>query len=134
MTRTQLEEYIAETYNVDPEHPWEPESDHTVFRHSNNRKWFAVVMEIPKVKLGLTDEGNICIVNLKCDPAMTGSLLCEQGIFPAWHMSKTHWISAAVDEGTDEDRLKLLLDISFDLTAGKVRRDSESRYCESSKT
>ena len=120
MTRTQLEEYISETYGAVPEHPWEPESGHTVFRHGNNRKWFAVVMEIPRDRLGLSGEGNICIVNLKCDPIMIGSLVCEDGIFPAWHMSKTHWISAAVDKSTDEDRLKFLLDFSFDLTSKKI--------------
>ena len=120
MTRSQLEEYIAETYNADPEHPWAPDSDNTVFRHSNNRKWFALVMEVPREKLGLTGSGKICIVNLKCDPVMIGSLLCEAGFFPAWHMSKTHWLSAAVDENTDESRIEFLLDYSFDLTAKKA--------------
>jgi len=64
MTRNQLEEYIEETYNAEPEHPWVPESNHTVFRHRSGGKWFAVVMEIPKAKLGICQGGMICIVNL----------------------------------------------------------------------
>ena len=48
MYRKKLEKYISETYNADAEHPWAPETDHTVFRHS-----FAVIMEIPKAKLGI---------------------------------------------------------------------------------
>jgi len=122
MTRTQLEEYIAETYNAEPEHPWAPDTDHTVFRHRDNRKWFAVVMEIEKDRLGIDGGGTICIVNLKCDPMMIGSLLCEDGIYPAWHMNKTHWMSAAVDGCPDEDKLRFLLDFSYDLTAKKTRR------------
>lgn len=117
MTRTQLEEYIQENYNTRPEHPWAPDSDHTVFRRADSRKWFAVVMEIPEAKLGIEGDGNICIVNLKCDPVMLGSFLREEGIYPAWHMNKTHWLSAAVDG--DEERLRLLLDISYELTARK---------------
>ena len=61
----------------------------------------------------------ISIVNLKCDPIMTGSLLAEEGIYPAWHMNKANWVSAAIDDRTDKERLELLIDISFDLTAAK---------------
>ncbi len=122
MTRSQLEEYIAETFNAEPEHPWAPDTDHTVFRHRDNRKWFAVVMEIPRGRLGLDGEGGICIVNLKCDPVMIGSLLCEDGMYPAWHMNKSHWISAAADDCPDDERLKFLIDLSFDLTAEKQKR------------
>lgn len=31
---------------------------------------------------------NIDVVNLKCDSVLVGSLLCESGFFPAYHMSK----------------------------------------------
>lgn len=117
MNRQQLESYIEEAYNANAEHPWAPESDHTVFRHRSNRKWFAVVMEIPKAKLGIGERGSMCIVNLKCDPLMVGSFLCEAGVFPAYHMNKTHWLSVAPNSGIDSDKLKLLIDISFELTA-----------------
>lgn len=127
MTRKQLEAYIQETYNAAPEHPWALDTMHTVFRHANNRKWFAVVMEVPKAKLGIEGEGTICIVNLKCDPMMIGSFLREEGIFPAWHMSKTHWISAAVEEKGDDERLRFLIDVSYDLTAKKVSRHGMNR-------
>lgn len=119
MNRKQLEAYIQETYNADAEHPWAPDTSHSVFRHRNNRKWFAVIMEIPKTRLGINEDGMICIVNLKCDPMMIGSFLCENGIYPAYHMNKTHWLSVALDDRADEETLKFLLDLSFDLTAKK---------------
>ncbi len=122
MNRKQLEEYIEETYSAEPEHPWAPETMHTVFRHSNNRKWFAVIMDIPKVKLGIKEDGMISIVNLKCDPVMTGSLLMEKGIHPAYHMNKANWVSAAFDGRAEEDKVKLLVELSFALTAKKVKR------------
>lgn len=115
--RTRLTAYIAETYSVDPETPWAPESDHTVFRHRDNRKWFALLMTIPRSKLGLSGEGNVDVINLKCGPVLSASFRSEPGFFPAWHMNKTHWLTAALDGSAEEEQIKWLLAISWDLTA-----------------
>lgn len=117
--RKQLEAYIAATYSVEPEQPWAPEGDHTVFRRRDNRRWFAVLMTIPRSKLGLAGEGNIEVVNLKCGPVLASSLRGDPGFFPAWHMNKTHWITAALDGSADAEQIKWLLEISWDLTAAK---------------
>ena len=61
---------------------------------------------------------NIDVVNLKCDPLM--NVVTEDGIFPAYHMSKTHWISVVLDGSVDEDKIKWLLNLSFELT-GRVK-------------
>ena len=37
-------------------------------------------------------------------------------MFPAYHMSKAHWLTVALDGTTDEDKIKFLLDMSYDLT------------------
>ncbi len=121
MNRNELTRYISETYNTDPDHPWDSEPEYAVFRHASNRKWFALVMRIPGAKLGLPDEMTD-IVNLKNDPVMSGSLRNEPGIFPAYHMNKESWISVALDGSVPDDKLKLLLDLSFDLTAPRQRR------------
>lgn len=121
MNKDELTEYIIETYSADPEHPWASDPEYTVFRHSSNRKWFALIMDIPGGRLGL-DCGRISIVNLKNDPVMSGSLRSEPGIFPAYHMNKENWISVALDGTVPDDKLKFLLDISFQLTMPKIRR------------
>lgn len=122
MTRTDLEAYISETYNTDPDYPWEDTPDAAVFRHGNNRKWFAIIMRVPRDRLGLEGRGDIDIVNMKCDPIVMGSMLLEPGFFPAYHMSKAHWISAALDGSAEGDKIRLLLDVSFELTAAKGRK------------
>ena len=40
----------------------------------------------------------------------------ENGIFPAYHMSKAHWLTVALDGTVKEDKLKFLTDMSYDLT------------------
>lgn len=84
-------------------------------------KWFAVVMDVPKNKLGQQGDERVNAVNLKCGSAMAGSLLTEKGFFPAYHMSKGGgWITVALDGSVQDEELELLLDISYRSTAPKV--------------
>lgn len=122
MNRGQLLKYISEYYSVDEEHPWEKYPDNTVFRHQNNKKWFALIMSVSKSKLGAIGTEMIDILNVKCDPIMIGSLRKEKGFFPAYHMNKTNWITVALDGSVSDEKVKCLLDISFDLTSVKIKR------------
>lgn len=115
-------EYIMEVYAADVEYPWEKYPAHAVFRHRANKKWFALMMEIPMCRLGLAGDAQIAVVNVKCDPLLIASLVTENGFFPAYHMNKAHWITIALDGSADEEKIKWLLDMSFDLTAPKMKR------------
>lgn len=84
-----MEKYIEKQYGVTGEHLFAKYPNFRVFRHGTNRKWFAVFMDIPKEKLGLSG-GQISVVNVKCDPRLIGSFRQQPGIFPAYHMSKAH--------------------------------------------
>ncbi len=123
MTRAELERYIWENYPSKRICPWAKYPNFATFRHRSNDKCFAIVMDIPKTSLGLKDSGIISVVNLKCDPIMIGSFLLEGGFFPAYHMNKEHWITAALDGTAPDDKIKLLLDLSFDATAPKKKKD-----------
>ena len=90
--------------------------NYAVFRHGENSKWFAVVMDVAKSKVGLPGDGKIDIVNVKCDFILIGSLLEQKGFFPAYHMNKANWISVALDGSVEDDMIKWILGMSFDLT------------------
>ena len=115
MNRIRLKQLISDTYGVQPDFPWENYPDYEVFRHKN-QKWFALIMSVPRTKMGLDGSEAIDIVNLKCDTLMLGSLLEEKGIYPAYHMNKKYWVSAALDGSADDDTIKMLLDMSYCLT------------------
>jgi predicted DNA-binding protein (MmcQ/YjbR family) len=123
MNRTELKQYILSNYNVKSDCPWISSPNHEVFRHSNNRKWFALIMDVPKNKLGLQGTEELNVVNLKCDPILIGSLRNEIGFFPAYHMSKDNWITVALDGSASDDRIKMLLDMSYGATAPKMRKN-----------
>ena len=116
MNRQELEKYILNTYGVKPEYPWISMPTFAVFRHESNNKWFAVIMTIDKSKLGIKEDGKIDVVNLKCDANIVPSMWEQQGIFPAYHMNKEHCLTVALDGIANENNLKFLLSLSYDLT------------------
>ncbi len=127
MNRTELEAYISEIYHVEKEIPWKDAPGYFVFRHAENRKWFAVIMDIPKAKLGLSGEEILDVVNLKCDPILIGTLCAEKGFFPAYHMNKEHWITVALDGSAPDDKIEMLLEMSFTATGSKKNIKNRDR-------
>ncbi len=121
MDRKQLIEYIAGEYDTDIEYLWESTPDCGIFRHKGNRKWFALIMNIRRDRLGLEGEDKVDVLNLKCHPLMHGSLCSEEGIFPAYHMNKQQWISVLLDGTVDSARIKAMLQMSFELTDKQPR-------------
>lgn len=83
-------------------------------------------LETHKNKLDSRADGMIDIVNVKCDPILVGFLRLEQGFYPAYHMSKTNWVTIALDSTVDAEKVKCLLDMSYELTNArkKDRRNS----------
>ena len=94
---------------------------YAVFRHRGNRKWFALLMSIPQNKLELAGSGLTDVLNVKCDPILMGSLRKEPGVYPAYHMDKGHWITIALDGNISDDKIKWLLDLSYELTGPKKK-------------
>jgi hypothetical protein len=119
MNCSELRVYISETYGAEAEFLWSKSPDSMVFRHNDNRKWFAAALKVKKSSLGLQGNDAIYVLNLKCGPIILGSFIHEPGFFPAYHMNKENWISAALDGSADDEKIKLLLDISYELTAKK---------------
>ena len=86
MERSALDNYITSTYGAAAEFIWEKYPTFAVYRHQNNNKWFAVIMEIQKSKLGLCNDGSVSVINLKCDTLLIGSLLLENGIHKGYQL------------------------------------------------
>ena len=97
MNRQEFAAYLTDIYSTAGEHLFAKYPCLLVFRHSGNRKWFAVLMDIPRKNLGMSGNGEISVVNLKCDTRLIGSFREEPDIFPGWHMNKAHWLTVVLD-------------------------------------
>ena len=119
MNRKVFEAYVISTDRVDAEHPFSGDSVTTVFRHSDNKKWFAIVMTIDKSKLISGKSGKIDVVNIKCAPEIIDTFWEDDGIFPAYHMNKENWITIALDGSVDRETVCRMVDMSFEATKRK---------------
>ena len=119
--RKKIEKYINETYDSLQEYPWSDAPNFTTFKHKDNLKWFALIMDVPYEKLNIKKEGLVDIINLKNIPEMLGGLRQDEGIFPAYHMNKEHWITVLLDGTVSMNKICALIDISYDLTKKKQK-------------
>ena len=122
--RDKLIDHIKKVYDVSPEYPWSRYDSNAVFRHADNKKWFALVMDVEKEKLGLRGEGVIPVVNLKIDDMLFRDMLIQnKGIIPAYHMNKQHWITVLLDGSVPEKMVKELLEMSYAATASSGKKE-----------
>ncbi len=112
---------ILERYSVEPDFPWD-EGDKNpagVFRHGGNNKWFGLIMNIDRRSLdGNADEEAVDVINLKADENKTAVLHKIKGIYPAYHMNHSKWISVVLDGNLDDRDVMDLVEESFRLTGG----------------
>lgn len=116
--RNEILEYAFRQYGVKPEYLWRTSPGNAVLRRPDNRKWFAVLLRVPRNRLGLSGEEETDILDVKCDPALAGALCAEGkagGILPGYHMNKNHWITILLDGTVKKERIFPLLEMSREL-------------------
>lgn len=119
MKREAIFEYVKKQYGTVPEYLWKTSPESAVLRHKNG-KWYAVLMQVKKQKLGLEEDGLVDIINVKCEPHMIGLLTQTCGFLPGYHMNKQYWITILLDGTVSEAKILDFLDRSYDLIDGKV--------------
>ena len=85
----------------------------TVYNVKENGKWYALMMEIPFSKFGITSDETALILNVKIFPEEKEFLLQKEGVFEAYHMNKKHWISIALNVCKDEAFIQKCVENSY---------------------
>lgn len=118
--REKITDFACTLPDAVPDKPFEDDFDTTVFRHGEGGKWFGLVMNVEKSRVGLAGEGKVDVLNLKCDPE-EGFIVREmyEGIIPAYHMNKRHWISVILNGSVPLDFTQRLIEKSYGLTDKK---------------
>ena len=121
MTKQEFLDYCLNTYGTSPDYPFDEDFETAVFRHSDNRKWFALPMQVSRLKFGIDSDEVIDVVNLKLPTEMFGSFGAADGVYPAYHMNKLHWISVLLPDAPN-DVVQFLLNASFEATKSKIKQ------------
>ena len=124
MTREEFFEMCSSSYLTLPDYPFEEDFETAVFRHADNRKWFALSMQVSRRKFGMDRDEMIDVVNLKLPTEMFGSFGAADGVYPAYHMNKLHWISVLLPDAPD-DIVQFLLNVSFEVTKSKKKKEAK---------
>ena len=119
LKREEIYEYVKKQYGTVPEYLWKESPESAVLRHKNG-KWYAVLMQVEKSRLGLEGDTKVDIIDVKCDPDMVGLLTETYGFLPGYHMNKKYWITMLLDGTVSEAKILDFLDMSYDLIDGNV--------------
>ena len=121
MTKQQFLKYCLNTYGTSPDYPFDEDFETAVFRHTDNRKWYAIMMRVSRRKFGPDSDEIVDVVNLKLPIEMFGSFDASDGVYPAYHMNKLHWISVLLPDATEE-LIDLLVNASYEATKNQKKR------------
>lgn len=123
-----IADLIHRQYGDTPDFPWKKFPDCGVFRHTDTRKWYGLIMNIPPAKLYSKDPSQklrlpqhldtkpeIEILNLKAAGEIS-LLTAKEGIFPGYHMNATYWISVLLEDILPDDRIMELVKESYAIT------------------
>ncbi len=121
MTKEDFLLYCQRAYGTEADYPFDEDFETAVLRHRGNRKWYAIVMRVSRRKFGFDSDETVHVVNLKLPTEMFGSFGASEGVYPAYHMNKFHWISLLLPDAA-EDLIHFLTDASYDVTKSKGRK------------
>lgn len=107
-------DFITREYSDKPEYLFET-SDTAVFRKGKRKKWYAVVMNISRSKLGLKSDEKVAVLNVKLNPNDVALLVDHKGYFPAYHMNKKHWCTLILDGTLSDDEVFSAICCSYSL-------------------
>lgn len=115
MLREEIFRYVEKQYGTKPEYLWKKHPADAVLRHDRNHKWYAVIMNVPREKLGLEGTETVDIINIKGTPEWIGVFVQVDGFLPGYHMNKRHWMTILLDGTVSEGRILDFIDMSYDL-------------------
>ncbi len=121
MNRQEFLTYCLDTFGTVADHPFDEDFETAVLRHKDNRKWYALVMKVSLRKFGFDSDDFIDVVNMKLPTEMFGSFGASDGVYPAYHMNKLHWISVLLPYAQD-DIVQFLAGISYDATKTRKKK------------
>jgi predicted DNA-binding protein (MmcQ/YjbR family) len=65
-------------------------------------------------------------INLKCDPILARDLRSAfESIVPGYHMNKEHWNTVLIGGDVPDDKVRWLIDHSYDLIRSKLPRSRQ---------
>lgn len=110
--------WIYRTYHDEPTYPFHSKGMESDAGFLVNGKWYALILHISREKLGFDSREEVEILNLKNNDV--AALAEKEGIWPAYHMNHTAWLSITLDDTLSDQEIEDLIRISHALVESKA--------------
>ena len=119
--REQLDSYVMEKYQVEPEILPFSHEDYAIYRHADTGKWFAVFIVKDRQTFDLPGAGDTEIVSFRIKDSVLTDLLAQQpGYLRGYPSSKWNWLSAVLDGTVPLNDICRWIDLSYEATKTKA--------------
>lgn len=108
-------EFIKREFGDDAEFLWEKFPTDAIWRRKDNQKWYALIMAIPKNRLGFDSDEMVEVVDVRAQPETIERLVDGKQFFRGYHMNKQHWLTFMLDGSTNFEQIKSLILESHEL-------------------
>jgi predicted DNA-binding protein (MmcQ/YjbR family) len=84
------------------------------------------VFKVGSKMFALTSDSQPLSINLKCNPELAEELRVGfSAIKPGYHMSKKHWNTVFLDSSLPDDKVRWLIDHSYDLVLKRLKKSEQ---------
>ena len=92
---------------------------YAVWRRKDSRKWYGILLTIPKYKIGLEGNDIIEILDLRIKSDELEEILDERRYFFGYHMNKKNWLTICLNETVPLEEICTRIDASYELAKKK---------------
>jgi len=98
---------------------WDKFPRNAIWRNKNNNKWYGALLVVDKSKIGISEKGDIEIIDLLLEPEKVERMIDNKKYFAGYHMNKKHWITIKLDGSVGINDIFELIDNSYKLSTKK---------------
>lgn len=113
-----MADYIKNKYGDKLEFLWPKFPSNAIWRRKDNKKWYCLIISLPKNKLKLKGDEIAVIIDVRINDEDL-KMIDNISIFEAYHMNKKHWITLLLDSNLSDKTIFELIDKSYVLAKKK---------------
>lgn len=112
----QIIKYVKEKYNDELEFLWTKFPKYAIFRHKENKKWYALLIALEENKLGIEGDKIVDIIVLKNKRENIMNLIDNEKYFAGYHMNKRNWFTIKLDDSIPIKEIYDFIDESYNIS------------------
>ena len=107
---------MKEKYNDELEFLWIKFPKYAIFRHKENKKWYALLVALEENKLGIVGDKIVDIIVLKNKQENIINLIDNEKYFAGYHMNKRNWFTIKLDDSIPIKEIYNFIDESYNIS------------------